>query len=221
MKRIVYCCLLVGLFACKSDNDKIFSNFYIRFDENSSTVSAEAVFFKGDTLDQAKPFIPTDGVFFDGGLMEQKDLGKRGIVFRSERSVEAKPYFTYSYKNLSNQVESFDLKIPYLNNLRIDNNEIQLDSGFVLKWDGVPLQSNESLVILLNDAQGNHKNIDFSGPTSSSSIRLAASAIANLTAGNGTVAVVKKTDELVRLENIRRGCQSEYYSKPLTISFVK
>ena len=81
MKRIVYSCLVVGLFACKSDTEKIFSNFYVRFDENSSTIIAEAVFFKGDTLAQAKPFIPTDGIFFDGGLMEQKDLGKRGIVF--------------------------------------------------------------------------------------------------------------------------------------------
>ena len=221
MKCLIYCCVIVGVLACKHDSEKIFSNFYIRFDDNTGTVNAEAVFFKGDTLERATPFIPANGVFFDGGLMEQKDLGKRGIVFRSERSVDAKPYFTYAYKNIANKEETFEIKVPYLNNLRIDKSEVLLDSGFQLKWNGVPLLRNESLVLLLTDATQHDKNLEFQGPTTSSMIQIEASALQGLTPGTGSLAVVKKTDQLDRIGNNRRGYQAEFYSKPISVNLVK
>lgn len=210
---------LILLISCKKDNSKIYSNFYIRYDDTDENVKAEAVFFVGDTIDNAKPFVPENGVFFDEGAMEQKDLVNR-IVFKSERSTDVKPYFEFKYKNKNKTYDKFELPLPYLSSFHINNNSISLDSGFVVKWEGKPLAKNENMVIFITDSKNLDKNILFEGPTENSSINVLSNKLIGLSIGDGSIYLVRKSNNNEIIENLRRSSQAEFYSKASDIHIL-
>ncbi len=221
MKQLFYISFsLLFLFSCKNDSSKIYSNFYLRFDDTEGKVTAEAVFFKGDTIKNAIPFAPDNGVFFDGGAMEQKELINR-IAFRSERTTDSKPYFEFKFKNAEKKEEKFDLKVPFISKFNIENNRISIDSGFLLKWEGNPLNKSENLVLFLSDSKNVDKNIQINGPTSNSSVKIDASKLTGITIGEGTIYLVRKYSNEEIIGDLRRSSQSEFYTKTMDVHFVK
>lgn len=207
---------IISLGACqtqdhKNNSEPVFADFYIRYLEEEGKLRAEASFFSGDSLKNAKPKT-FNAVFFQGGAMELRDLKSKGKKYRSERSLKFNSPFNFNWKNEDGTPSSFDLKMEPINDISIEGNLSQQKTA-ILNWKGSPLSDKESLVVVLTDSKNQTTIINKKGPLTDNRIEIKPEDLTKLSSGVIKVYLVKKNSEKIQKESTFVESAIEFYSK--------
>ncbi len=222
MTKVLYGSLLfLFLSSCDWNKEKIFVNYYLRYDQTASTVNAEVTFYKGDSLLTAVPLTVKNGVFFEEGAMSEKDLGNRGIFYRSERNGAAKPFYVYKYNLPELGKQEFKQYLPYINDFKFKDNTISKHEGISVTYDTKPLEQGETLVAVVTDSKNVSAQADIEGPQATTTLSFKRPDLINLENGKGKVYLVRKKTIKKAEGKQHQIIQTEYYSPMKEILIVE
>lgn len=196
------------------------AQFFIRYLADNQEIKAEATFKVGDSIKTAKPIGLKDPIYFNKNLMDERDLKKNGIRYKS---VTKGAFPKTSNFNFNFELEPFSYEIAFskIVSPALSADHFALSEENEITWNGDPLVKGESMVIVITDE--NDKTIfnTVSGPTDVSSVKLYRQQVGSLQSGKGQLYLVKKQAVKKKVKSFNVVSIVEYYTNPIDILIKK
>lgn len=197
----------------------IFGDLYMRFLQETGQIKAEASFFEGDSLSSAQPKELTGGVSFLGSGMESRRIGDRLLRYQyiGNGQFPEKPVFVV--RGEADGEYRFETNMVPVDSFSADTT-LSKSAPYRIGLNGMPLQAEESLVLLFSDGAGKAWPVTLLGPLDGPDIVLTPEQLAPLAVGRGQLYLVKK-----QRKEIEEGLYSvllvvEYYTKSQDLVIV-
>ena len=205
----------------KSDKSKpsTFANFYVRFLQKEKQTEATATFQNGMTQQQAQPLKFEKGVFFHNGNMVERTIPKIGT--RYQAFYDGPPSETYRFQ-FQDPLKGKTDHIVQMNPI-LDfsfEGEVSKSKGATLSWEGPPLNKNEALVFLIQDAKTNSRSFELKGKTNASKIDIASKHLSQLELGDAKIYLVRKQLKAEQKPNLVILAETEFYTIEKNISIT-
>ncbi|MFK8009639.1 MAG: hypothetical protein AB8H03_24980 [Saprospiraceae bacterium] len=221
----IHCILLFGiitfLMSCqteaskeeKSDKSKpsTFVNFYVRFLQKENQTEATATFQNGMTQQQAKPLKIEKGVFFHNGNMVERTIPKIGTRYQAFYDGPFSPTYKFQFQDPLKGKTDHIAQINQILDFSFEG-EISKSKGAKLSWEGAPLNKNEALVFLIQDAKNKSRSFELKGKTDVSKIDIASKHLSQLELGAATIYLVRKQSKAEQKPNLVILAETEFYT---------
>lgn len=217
MKNSILFCLSIALFfsACRPEKQAtLHSTFYVRYDQTERTLTAEASFFEGDTLETARSKVFQNGVLFWGGGMETQTLPGGEVRYRAEREAKFFPDTLSFTVNLGkDQSKRFPVTLPKITDFHPADTLISKSKPLVLTLDALPLSASEKLLLSFTDAKGRPFQVQVKGPTGHARISIPSGALQSLANGKAQIGLVRMLNTEIQEAGYSTVVGAEYYTK--------
>ncbi|NJN77163.1 MAG: hypothetical protein HC803_01585 [Saprospiraceae bacterium] len=193
-------------------------NYYLRSD-NSDFVTAEAyIKYESDTT---LPVI--ESVTLEGRKMRQSEHQNNTMWrFRLDEEIRAK-----HYEYVINQAGQKPIKtklIPKpIGKYSIKEGVISKSKGFTLTWEGEAVNANnETLVLLITDANGQSMSLNRIGETGESGMFIDPVQLSFFAPGTANFYLIRKNlIDIPQEGNVKQKAELEFYSAEITIEIVE
>jgi len=198
----------------QTDNLKI--DYYVRYLHSDKQVKAEISF--SEVIDSTKKLLPKrmKEVLFQNNALDEKK-STESYKYRFTKKIPFVDTCRFVYRNNTQQINLPPVIINPIDDFSIKKNKVSKLGGTNITVMGNPLQKQESIVILISDA--NNKTVTFLA--NALSIEIVPEKIGDLSLGQGTIYAVRKQ----RVEDISTIQQltglTEYYSEVKIIEIVE
>lgn len=190
--------------------------YYVRYLEAGQELQLDAKYHNDSTS-----IALVDGVFVGESKLNAKEFMKQGWVHR-QISRGNKPDSAYIFRyNISPTLEKQDtVYLPIYADFELATPKMSKKTGGLLAWKGKSLQQSEGLVLIFEDAEGNHFTHTHRGVTQGAQFAIRPNLIETLSKGKATLRVVHKreTRQTTAKQQILK--QSEYYRKAIEFEIV-
>lgn len=225
MKKISYFLLfgiIIFLMSCrtesspkeKSDKSKptTFANFYVRFLQSENQTEANATFQNGMTQPKAEPLQIEKGVFFHNGNMVERNIPNLGTRYQAYYDGPFSETYRFQFQDPLKGKTDHIVEINPIVDFSFEG-EVSKSKGATLTWEGLPLNENEALVFLFNDARNQSRSFELKGRTNASKINLANKHLSQLALGNAKIYLVRKQSKAEQKPNLVILAETEFYTK--------
>lgn len=205
----------------KSDKSKpsTFANFYVRFLQKENQTEATATFQNGMTQQKAKSLKIEKGVFFHNGNMVERTIPKIGTRYQAFYDGPFSPTYKFQFKDPLKGKTNHIVEINPISNFSFEG-EVSKSKGAILSWEGLPLNDNETVVFIINDAKNQSKSFELKGKTSASKINIASKHLSQLELGTAKIYLVRKHSIVEQKPNLIILAETEFYTLEKSISIV-
>jgi len=220
---IVFILLLSCYFSCESiqkkslQNDILKIDYYVRYLQSDKQVKAEISF--SEVVDSTKKIMPKRmvEVLFQENALDGKRIKDR-YKYQLTKNISFADTFNFTYRaNTTQGVANQFITINPIIDFSIKKNKVSKLGGTILTLIGNPLQQEESIIILLSDA--NNKTITFLAKELT--FNILPEKVKDLASGKGTIYVVRKHSSTADSEVQQLTGLTEYYSEVKEIEIVE
>jgi hypothetical protein len=205
----------------KSDKSKpsTFANFYVRFLQKEKQTKATATFQNGMTQQQAQPLKIEQGVFFHNGNMVERTIPKIGPRYQASYDGPFSATYKFQFQDPLKGKTDHIVQVNPILDFSFEG-EVSKSKGATLSWDGPPLNKNEALVFLIQDAKNKSRSFELKGKTNASKIDVASKHLSQLELGIAKIYLVRKQSRAAQKPNLVILAETEFYTleKDVTIS---
>lgn len=196
-----------------SDKSKpsTFASFYVRFLQNENQTEANATFQNGMTQQQAEPLKIEKGVFFHNGNMVERIIPQLGPRYQAYYDGAFSETYKFQFKDPLKGKTDYIAQMNAMANFSFEG-DISQSKGAMLTWEGTPLNDNETLVFLINDANNQSRSFELKGKTSTSKIKVDAKHFSQIPAGQAKIYIVRKQSIAEQKPNLVILAETEYYT---------
>ena len=205
----------------KSDKSKpsTFSSFYVRFLQKENQTEATATFQNGMTQQSAKLLKIEKGVFFHNGNMVERTIPGIGTRYQAFYSGSFSETYRFQFQDpLKGKIDHIVQMNPILD--FSFESEISKSKGTILSWEGPPLNKNESLVFLIQDAKNKSISFVLKGKTNTSKMNIGNKHLSQLETGSATIYLVRKQTAAEQKPNLIILTEMEFYTFEKNITIV-
>lgn len=197
----------------KSDKSKpsTFANFYVRFFQTQNRTEATAIFQNGMTQQQSKSLKIEKGVFFHNGNMVEREVPKIGTRYKAFYEGSFSETYKFQFQDPLRGKTDQIIKINPISDFSFEG-EISKSKGATLSWIGSPLNENEAIVFLIQDAKNKSRSFELKGRTSSSKMNIASQHLSQLELGTSKIYLVRKQSIAEQKPNLIILVETEFYS---------
>lgn len=197
----------------KSDKSKpsTFANFYVRFLQKENQTKAIANFQNGMTQQQAEPLKIEKGVFFHNGNMNERTIPKIGTRYQASYDGPFSETYRFQFKDPLKGKTDHIVQVNPISDFSFEG-EVSKSKGAKLSWNGPPLNKNETLVFLIQDAKNKSRSFELKEKTSVSKIDVASKHLNQLELGNATIYLVRKQSIAEQKPNLVILAETEFYT---------
>ncbi len=197
----------------KSDKSKpsTFANFYVRFFQTQNKTEATAIFQNGMTQQQAQSLKIEKGVFFHNGNMVERDIPKIGTRYQAFYEGPFSETYKFQFQDPLKGKTDHIVGINPISDFSFEG-EISKSKGATLSWNGSPLNENEALVFLIQDAKNKSRSFELKGRTSLSKINVASKLLSKLELGTAKIYLVRKQSKAEQKPNLVILAETEFYT---------
>lgn len=205
----------------KSDKSKpsTFANFYVRFFQTQNQTEATATFQSGMTQQQAQPLKIEKGVFFHNGNMVERTIPKIGPRYQALYDGVFSETYRFQFLDPLKGKTDHIVEMNPISDFSFEG-EISKSKGATLSWKGSPLNENEAIVFLIQDAKNKSRRFELKGKTSASKIDIASKHLSQLELGAAKIYLVRKQSKAEQKPNLVILAETEYYTKEKGISIT-
>ena len=213
-------CFILFLPACKnSDNGStakissstLFAEYYIRYLEEEGQLRAQVSYLEGDSLANAKS-AKLNSVFFQGGAMEKRKLGVKGLRYRAERVMKYTPPFNFTYNPENGEASQHNLTMAPIIDFTLVG-QLSRSGQTTLQWEGPPLKEQEAMVLIFTDQKNQTAAIDIKGPSEENQVIIKGKDIQKLSPGEIKFYLVKKKKTEEQDNSTVNSSTIEFYTK--------
>lgn len=228
LRTLVSCYLILLLFwgtGCQqdtqsTDNQRLFSEFFVRYLEPEQQLKAYASFFEGDSIKTAAPKTFLGGVSFQGMGMESRNLLDQAIRYTITSTGDYQPVFEFKYKNDDREEIIHSISMSPIEDFVVAP-QVRKSEGMTLTVEGGALAPNESLVLLFNDENNKASSITINGPTQGIKHDIPASNLSGLNPGKCQLYLVKKKSEIAESSDAYTVSSIEFYSNTTDVEIME
>ncbi len=207
---IAFILLLCFYFSCETtqkqslQNDILKIDYYVRYLQSDKQVKAEISF--SEIVDSTKKIVPKrmEEVLFQNSALDGKKV-KDTYKYQLAKQSPFVDTYNFAFRDYTQQVANQPVSINPIADFSIKKNKVSKLGGTTISLEGKPLQEEESIIILLSDA--NNKTITFFAKALA--INISPEKISGLTLGQGTIYAVRK-------QNLNETSAASYQLKGLT-----
>ena len=230
-KIIILLAIATTFFACKEETKtpvahseettisetagNIFANYYIRYLADGRQIKAEATFYEGEKATTAKPITMKGGVAFLGSGMEAKNLQNQITRYSYLNVMDYPTEFNFSHQGKDGTAHLYNIDMPASADFEVL--QFSLSKGLKIDLKSAPLEKNEAIVAIVNDAKDVSASIEIRGTTSILEVSLEKYKDI-LTTGKGEISLVRKKIMANREGNYDTKGTVEYYSKAKNVT---
>ena len=198
----------------------VFANYYIRYIEDDRLLRAEASFKEGENASKSQPITFKGGVAFMSSGMQAKKLNEQLIRYEYLQKVDfPKDEFRFNFKDKKEQEHLFNIGLTPIVDFEVK--KASISSGLRIDLKTEPLTSDETLIAILTDTNGNPTTIEQKGPTETSIIQFSLQPHqSSLSPGKATISLIRKKTKRSKKDNYNHSATAEYYSKPKNLSII-
>lgn len=224
MKKIPFLLLfgiIIFLMSCQTEAPKIeksdkskpstFANLYVRFLQKENQTEATATFQNGMTQQNAKPLKIEKGVFFHNGNMVERTIPKIGTRYQANYDGPISETYRFQFQDPLKGKTDHIVEMNPISNFSFED-EVSKSKGANLTWEGPPLNKNESLVFIINDAKNKSSNFELKGKTNTSKINIAGQHLSQLNLGTAKIYLVRKQSIAEQKPNLVILAETEFYT---------
>jgi len=220
MKHIFFSILTVLAFChCQPAAPKTKNTLYcyVRYDATGKKIKAEAGLF--DAISKVALDIPR-GMRFQS--TEMKALPVRGITYSLEFPAAYIQNPVFERKNAQGVSERYPVQVPLIDSFFFETKVISVQVPSFMEWVGKPLEKNETLVFMWENAEkGRTIPMEVSSTLGKPLIEIPAAKLAQIGPGNWSLYLVRKRRERTETLDLVVEKSTEYYTKPIEIRLVK
>ncbi len=222
-RKISFLALFVlGLAACQPAAEKpgplLFGEFYMRYLSSERNFKAEATFFRGDSLVDAKPLALPQGVSVQGHAMEARSLVNDITRYQYKGAMDYPAEARFAFRT-GEETEPRQLAFAMapLGRFSVPGG-VSRQKGFTLQAEGSRLNPDESLVLLFADPNNKANTIILKGPTKSERHVFQGKQVADFSLGTHQLYLVKKKTTARAQDDLRAQATLEYFSDVLDVT---
>ncbi len=223
MRFISYLTISILLLAaCNNEKveEKLFADYMVRYLSDTRELSAKAKYKKIKIGEGEEAFLPKEGVRFENKPMIYKAMqGVTADYFSFEKKIPEFPTsLSFQFSDHVGQLIEHSMVISPMKNVKIPTEQIDLDSGFALIWEGESLSIGEELSLIIEQDGITPLRMNKVGSTQSNSIFIRKEQLISLTSGNATITLVQKKYQRYPKESAVGGSSIiEYYHPKINI----
>ena len=205
----------------KSDKSKptTFANFYVRFFQTQNQTEATATFQNGMTQQQAQPLKIEKGVFFHNGNMEERTIPTIGPRYQAFYDGAFSETYRFQFQDPLKGKTDHIVEMNPISDFSFEG-EISKSKGATLSWEGPPLNENEAIVFLIQNAKNKSRRFELKGKTNASKINIANQHLSKLELGEAKIYLVRKQSKAEQKPNLVILAESEFYTIEKTFSIT-
>ena len=206
------------VFGCRNSvkspvrTDKIFANYYIRYQEDVKQFKAQATFFAGDSLPTARAKVFLEGVSLNNEAMSRKQLNENLIRYELVSKREFSAPYAFRYHDDGRNLREFSINLETFGVFSVKDSKISQSIGGRIELENGNLKAGEKLIILLIDQNNKTSTQSFSGPLDNSLYIIGEEHVKQLAPGPASLYLVKRSDQMTREGTTEISATIEYYS---------
>ncbi len=218
MRKILFFSAIFNLILGCQSSPSLQLTSYIRFIAPEKTIKAE---LSVSNFKNPSTPLKIEDAFFNGGAMEKHENKIQGILYVAERNSDfPKDGFSYRFKIGKEEYKAV-LNDVAIRNLLVVDSLANKKSGMVIRWEGTPLQKDETLTVLISDVDDTTAEAKIQGSTPNSEVKIPGAMFSGLKSGNGNVFIVKRRTELSNQGSLSISSTIEFYSETVKIRLVE
>jgi hypothetical protein len=177
-----------------SDEGKLYADYMVRYLSEGKQLSVKAKFKKVKTGVSEEAFLPKEGVFFGDKYMVFKSMqGVTADYYSYEQSPATLPdKLSFQFTDDKKQAIQHNLDFSPMQNLKIRETNIQLDSGFAFVWEGDTISVGQELTIIIEQDGKTPIKMNKVGSSPYKSLFIRKEQLVGLQSGKATASVVQK-----------------------------
>lgn len=224
MIRVLFLALATVLvFSSCSSGDKdqsaVYGSFFIRYMEEGNWLQSNVSFYEGDTIASAKPKMWKGGLSLLGSAMDARQLPRDEIRYIADRQIDFITDYTFRFSDDQASLREVKTNIQPVTPMRLKA-PASKRAGLIFEHGGKPLESGESIVVLLSDEQGQTYSIEVNGPQSGNSLVWTAGQVENIPPGIFQWYAVRKNQKQYQDGYMDFSVETEYYSIPMEVEIL-
>jgi hypothetical protein len=224
MKHYLFFFALASLLtACQDDKPiAMAADLYLRFDQDSKSLKAEALFFEVDSVSKGKNLIFQNGVSLNGTKMPTVSLP--GGMVRYELELPGgtvAPKYVFEFKDNSGQERALPLTINVFEKVGVEATTCQNLPCLNLSFDGPDIGQEEKLVAMFTDSTNTSQSIEIKGPIVKNQIPVAPAQLKRLKPGPATAYLVRSKMASENKDGILAKKLTEFYSSSVKVEINK
>ena len=201
---------IIAFMSCQQEKHSLTQcELYVRFEETTQKIVAEATLFQLDKNNKNQPLKPEGGVSFMGSNMESNELPGGKIRYRYEYQGTLPKSMSLAWNNPDGGKSTVSVEA-----LSVGDFQLTMEQGqHQLIFEGQPLAKDETLTLLFTDAKRKMVNISVDGPSSSNTLSIDQNALRELASGKGQLSLVRTKTYANSDNNIATNITFSFYSK--------
>ncbi|MEM6967637.1 MAG: hypothetical protein AAF573_22935, partial [Bacteroidota bacterium] len=197
-----------------------FANFYVRYLQSEKMAKANATFRSGMTQENSEPLDLPKGVFFHNGNMNPRKIDGVGTRYSYNFKGDFSDNFQFRFEDPLKGKVSHDIQMNPITNYSFEG-DISKSNGITVKWEGAPLNENESMVFLISNENAKHPPFEIKGGTTTSEIKIPAEKLTRINTGPSTMYMVRKQTQITQKPNFVALSEMEFYTSEKDIDIVE
>lgn len=215
--------LPILLFSCETQDsvdvnqDSIYGEYRLVYEAASDKTFARATFkFGGPTGTILELSDPAD-VTSDGGPMGWKPI----LVWYESESASTDSSVTFVYTDLDNNSFTNEVSLAHEIDFPAGLDTIRQNAAYTLAWEGLPLATNESVIVTINGINEGDAKIFIQNNPATTEIILDKDKLAGIGVGEATIALERYTIQDIQ-EGTSEGGQlwSRYIAAPIKVQIA-
>ena len=207
--------------ACQEENkEKLVADYKIRYIASLNEFEAEAKYLtykEGEK--KVNAFEPKEGVAVLGKKMRISNTQgyQSSFKFKEKRAYPSEK-IKFRFKDHKEQLIEQSIDFKPIQNIRLESEIIQIDSGFYLIWDGEPLVPTEELLLIFDYGTKIGLRTTIMGRTTSNRFFIRKEQLVDLKPGKAKILLTQKIYTPYPEGSVVSGSYNvEYYHRPLTV----
>lgn len=133
----------------------------------------------------------------------------------SKRSTTFEHKYTFGYTEKDGSAAKLEIELNPFDSLKVASDGISKSKGGLLSWQGPALGSEDGLVLIFSDKQGNTFSINHSGISKGSKFQIIPEHANRLELGPATLLVTRKKTTIRKENGLTKMLTIEYYTAPI------
>jgi len=177
-----------------SDDDKLFADYMVRYLSETNQISAKAKYKKIKVGVSEEAFFPKQGVFFADKAMTLKSMqGLAANYYSYEKRMTKLPKsLDFQFTDHKGQLIKHNINFSPMENIKLKNDNIQIDSGIGFIWEGDTLSIGQELTIIIEQEGMKPIRMNKVGSSPFNSLLLRKEQLKGLKSGKATLSITEK-----------------------------
>lgn len=199
--------------------DKLQIDYYVRYLHSDKQLKANISFTEIDSTQKKIPR-KMEEVLLAGNTLSGKKIGNN-YRYQIDKKIPFTNKYQFNYRSSSTATDSTIVQIRPIHDFSVKKGKVSKRAGTNLRITGASIASEETLVILVSDANNKTATIKIDQQPTDTLIKILPEQVNQLATGKGNIYVVRKQSIQTESTEIQLTGLTEYYSAVKAIEIIE